>query len=521
MATDNNKPREDKNLINLQPGGERTPAEFSDESYIPFAQRVALADDKTRSRYNAAKNAFLGYVSRGGDKITVKLSEYGEEFFLAGILLGKIRLVRGYVRLFLALNPKKYPKQRYHHNDYSRVARYADCPTEITISNASCVKSAYSLIGEVMRRAGALPARGYIARDCSADFDSALSAQFDAFDYADMAAADKVISDSDIAEDEIAPPAEPIPQGSFYGSAQSGEQVAAGNSSVQFIPYGRPEGVQEENLAYGVGHSSAATGEEVQPPRHIRLPKRAKVVDGEGKKIGRVRSSVWYDGQGKNVGLFEKLEGAVYVTDGGMRRGFVDANDNVVTMSGDYRATLRRFPAALLIIIIIILAAVTAITAVLSSYFMTRSDGINYAPVLFVADEHGTNWEDEENLPVFYNNTFGTEKIAPGMTGSYAFTLENNNPDALEFSLTFSCINEYGIEIVYSLWRDGACIAGAADKLPAADISLDGMTIEEKSSSVFVLEWEWRHNDEVDSQAGVSGAFYTLNIQFTAAVAAS
>ena len=53
----------DKNLIDLQPGGQKTPGEIESQSHIVFAQRVALADDKTRSRYNAVKNAFMGYCA--------------------------------------------------------------------------------------------------------------------------------------------------------------------------------------------------------------------------------------------------------------------------------------------------------------------------------------------------------------------------------------------------------------------------------------------------------------------------
>ncbi len=44
------------------------------------------------------------------------------------------------------------------------------------------------------------------------------------------------------------------------------------------------------------------------------------------------------------------------------------------------------------------------------------------------------------------------------------------------------------------------------------------MTIEAESDSVFVLEWEWRHNDAADTEAGINEATYTLNIKFTAAV---
>ena len=81
----------------------------NDETRLAFAQRVSRADFKTRSRYNAIKNAFSGYiVPSKGIRVRSKIGDYGEEFYLDNTLLGRVRLVRGYVRLFLALKPSKY-----------------------------------------------------------------------------------------------------------------------------------------------------------------------------------------------------------------------------------------------------------------------------------------------------------------------------------------------------------------------------------------------------------------------------
>ena len=494
----------DKNLIDLQPGGQKTPGEFESQSHIVFAQRVALADDKTRSRYNAVKNAFMGYSAPDkGLHVTCTVDVYGEAFYLGAALLGKIRLVRGYVRLFLALKPSKYPKARYQHNDYSRISRYADCPLEINICNAERVKSAYSLIGEVMRRAGAAPDKAHLARDWSAEHESSLSAKIDAFSYADMAAADAAIADNDISEDQPDPPAEHIPAGPFYGkSAAGGGPVAARG--------GGTDGGEASGPYKGYEYGGFYV------PAPARLPGRAKVLDADGKKIGKVRKNVWYDLEGKTQGEFWKEEENVYLYENGRRKGFLDSNDNVIAMSNDYMATLKRFPAAILALLFIILMMLTALSGVISAYCIELSKD-NYAPELFVYNDVD-DWSQSRNLSVFYNERFGTEKVAPGMTGSYAFTLSNENPDALDFSLEFSCINEYGIDMAYSLWRDGVCLKGAESKLSAEELSTYGMTIEAESDSVFVLEWEWRHNDAADTEAGINEATYTLNIKFTAAV---
>lgn len=480
------------NSIHPHSAGEVPSAGFVTEKNIAFSQRVALADEKTRSRYNAAKDAFFGYVASDGVAgVMCDADVFGESFRLGGVLLGKIRLVRGYVRLFLNLDPKKYPQDEYLINDYSRQPMYADCPLEIDICSAASLSCAYALTREVMRVARAVPAAGHVARDWSAEYDGSHLINYPLSDAAAVQAADAALSDDKICDD--------IP-----------EVPAAGEGRAE------DKGVP---AAQAVFAAAAAKGDYV-PPSPVRVPSRAKVVDARGDKVGKVRKGIWYDLEGRVVGMFRRAESrVVQFADDVAHRGYVDKNDNVVTLNGEYVATLRRFPVALLALVLALLVLVTVLTGTLSAHFLARSDSIDYAPVLFVADEHGINWQDDENLPVFYNAQFGTEKIAPGMSGSYAFTLRNDNSDAIEFSLGFSCENRYGIALSYSLWRDGVCLSGEEKIAPEA-LGLNGMTLEERSSTVFVLEWEWLHNDEADTAAGENGAVYTLTITFSATVRA-
>ena len=183
-------------------------------------------------------------------------------------------------------------------------------------------------------------------------------------------------------------------------------------------------------------------------------------------------------------------------------------------------ATIRRFGWLPILIIVIILAVATVLSAVLSSYFLSRSENSDYAPVLFIAHEDGTQWQEQENLPVFLNERFGDSVIAPGMNGTYRFTLRNDNRHALVFSLAFDEENEYGIGLGYKLKRDGVYIAGETGHLQAPQLSVADMTIEAHSSTVFEIEWYWRDNDAADTAAGENGADYTLHISFTASVRA-
>lgn len=260
---------------------------------------------------------------------------------------------------------------------------------------------------------------------------------------------------------------------------------------------------------------------EVKPKRGARVPAVATVRIGDGKKIGKVRSGVWYGEDGGEVGRFAVKDGAVLLEEGGRKVAVLDENDNLFDNDGGYVATIKRFPALVCALIALAAAAIIAFSVCLGAYFMKSSESViypDYAPVMFVADAAGENLDGNHNLSVFYNDLFGTQKIAPGMSGSYAFTVRNENENTIEFSISFSCVNDYGIDIAYSLSRDGALISGAEEKVPAEQVGVRNLTIQPLSETVFVLDWEWRDEDERDTAAGQNGATYRLDITFTAQV---
>lgn len=251
-----------------------------------------------------------------------------------------------------------------------------------------------------------------------------------------------------------------------------------------------------------------------------RLPRRAKVVNEHGDKIGKVRRCKWSDLNDVDMGTFKKDDDGIYLYDSAQleRRGYVDANNNVFDLADNYLATVRRFPYIIIVIILLILALITAISTAVGVSYINRSTE-PCIPTLFVADEYGDEWSQTENLQVFNNSLFGPDKIAPGMQGSYVFRMSNETAKAVQFSLDFSCENEYGIDLAFTLYRDGVALAGEDQKVAADEISLGDLTIEANSDSLFTLEWEWRHNDAVDTIAGENEAVYTLYIEFTGVIA--
>ena len=422
-----------------------------------FEERMGDAGYVTGRRYDAVKNAFLSYVYSGKKQKVVRprITRSGETFTVGRQILGKLVVVGGYIRLFLALDPKNYNTDKYHHKDFSDKRRYAKFPFMIKLSSDRQVKYAEELIDELLTSIGFVKNPDYVVKDQANVFKKPKRKKF-AAENTNM----------------------PIPPAFADG-------VAAANAFV----------------------SAADT----------TPPKKGIVTDEQGESLGKIKKYVWFDQNGEQKGQFRQEEKKVFLFDGENKKGFLDKNDNVFSMPGAYVGTVRRsrFPYVLIAVLLLLLVAVTS---VVTTYFLTRAKTADYIPVLFVADEKGQSWDETENLPVFFNETFGDTVVAPGMNGTYRFVFQNKNADTLVYALSFSEKNDFGISLRYRLKRDGAYVSGKDGYVGVDALSLDELTIEANSSSVFELEWFWQHNDSVDTEAGQNGASYTLNISLSASV---
>lgn len=438
-----------------------------------FSARMGDADYVTGRRYDAVKNAFLSYrpQEKGIKPLKTRITSSGETYAAGRKLLAKLCLVGGYLRLYFALDPKAYSRQKYHHKDFSEVARYAKTPLMIKLSSDRQEKHALELIGEVMRANGYEINPDYIPEDRAGIF-------------------------------RLPPSKRRVRTKIVYVDRPVQRELAVADGTGNFAPY-----------------DVTPTAPENTAEVDVKLPRRAKVTDREGVKIGKIRRSVWYDEEDNAQGEFRKEETNVFLYAEDARKAYIDGNDNILSLSNGYMATIHRFRwIPFIAVLLVILALLTALSVMLGLYFTSRS-GNPYAPTIFIADEDGTEWSDSENLPVFVNETFGDAVIMPGLKGSYRFTLENHNSDVLEFSLQFSEeSNEYGIDIVYKLKRDNVYIGGGDEYVGAARLGLSEMTIEAESATVFELEWYWQDNDAADTAAGENGAVYTLRIDFAASV---
>ncbi len=135
---------------------------------------------------------------------------------------------------------------------------------------------------------------------------------------------------------------------------------------------------------------------------------------------------------------------------------------------------------------------------------------------IYIYDLDGVDWSDGEEIQVFYNDDFGSNKVAPYSSGTYGFMLQNTSEYTLEYTIQLAEVNEYDIALCYRLKRDGDYLVD--DYVRADEFSCEGITIEANSTHYFELEWYWDGDvsDVNDTLAGTNQSIYTLTISLFA-----
>ena len=369
------------------------------------------------------------------------------------------------------------------------------------------------------------PASDGVGAEASAEASAEESALADEGEAPAASASDGVGA----AESAGVPAEEPAPASDGAGAAESAEAPAEESAPADegAEPPAVPAPAEatpaaDASPAAETAASAAPVPESSAYDIEVKCPKRGRVRDRAGTELGKLRRGVWYDNDKNRRGEFIKEDDKnVYLYEGEnenrRRTGYVDKHNNIHTLQNEYVGTIVHARTPWLLILCILLALITALTCILCAWALSRSES-PYAPIIFATEEDGTNWEDREDLSVFYNQTFGDKVIVPGMTGAYRFRMQNNSPDPIVYSLTFSETNEYGIAMRYRLKRDGVYIAGEEGYVTVEELCLEDLSVEEESITLFELEWVWAHNDAVDTVAGENEAMYYLHIDFLAEV---
>ncbi len=132
--------------------------------------------------------------------------------------------------------------------------------------------------------------------------------------------------------------------------------------------------------------------------------------------------------------------------------------------------------------------------------------------VVDITDSYGSTWNGSDDLNIFFDTEFSGNVIYPYASGSYVFTFNNENNDAVIFTISLSEDNEYDIAMKFTLAQDGVAIVSSWAR--ADDFTCPSLTVAANSSTTITLYWWWDGDvsDENDTLAATNGMTYTLTL---------
>lgn len=244
-----------------------------------------------------------------------------------------------------------------------------------------------------------------------------------------------------------------------------------------------------------------------------RGPVRADILDAAGNRIGKVRGGAFYSPEGAFFGRFVSMEEGVFLAHEGEVLGVLEG-DRVLSARGELLGTLRRSAWSVRLLFLTVAALFFACFTLGFAYrfFPASMSGITFFDYQLTGS--GSEWNIDIGLPAAWGDAEG-ELIAPGMSGEYRFTIRNGSPVDVSGVFRFEEDNEAGIDMLYRVRQDGKLIS-SEEFVPLAEIELSPAYLSSDSTSAFVLEWYWSHNDPVDTWVGENGAYYAVGLAFRA-----
>ena len=131
----------------------------------------------------------------------------------------------------------------------------------------------------------------------------------------------------------------------------------------------------------------------------------------------------------------------------------------------------------------------------------------------FVVTEDKKTWGQETELDIFSNKYYNTNKIAPGVDGSYKFRVHNNLNGKVKYDLIFTEENSSDVNLMYKLKRNGQYVYNEyQDPEGIKNLEIDTNSIDE-----YDIEWKWIDSDN-DTAIGENAerTNYKLNIRVEA-----
>lgn len=245
-----------------------------------------------------------------------------------------------------------------------------------------------------------------------------------------------------------------------------------------------------------------------------RGPIRADVLDAAGNRIGKVRGGAFYSLEGAFLGRFVSMEEGVFLAHEGEVLGVLDGDRVLSAREGEHLCTLRRNAWGVWLLFLTVAALFFACFTLGFAYRFFPASMSGITDFDYQLTGSGSEWNIDIDLPAAWGDAEG-ELIAPGMSGEYRFTIRNGSPVDVTGVFRFEEDNKAGIDMRFRLRQNGELIS-SEEFVPLDELELTPAYLSSDSTSAFVLEWYWSHNDPVDTWVGENGAYYAVELAFRA-----
>lgn len=124
-----------------------------------------------------------------------------------------------------------------------------------------------------------------------------------------------------------------------------------------------------------------------------------------------------------------------------------------------------------------------------------------------------TEWSELKELDIFKNSYFSDAKIAPGVSGIYSFTIENISDNACVYNINYTEENNYNINMVYKLKKNGVYITGDNNNWVKYDnLDISNINLNANANDIYTIEWKWEDSDNDTKIGETEGANYKMFI---------
>lgn len=146
--------------------------------------------------------------------------------------------------------------------------------------------------------------------------------------------------------------------------------------------------------------------------------------------------------------------------------------------------------------------------------------GNNDVPVVDNGDrfriyEGAKEWSELKELSIFNNSYFnGEAKIAPGVSGTYNFTVENFGNTKMKYDIDFTDENPYNINLKFKIKYNGNYVAG--NETTWADYNaMDQVNreINAGAKDLYTIEWKWVDAPNDTEVGEADGSYYKLHVK--------